>query len=82
MDLLKFKVTSVNRRTSEDGVPLEVQVTCYGVPPPPRKDDEPNKNPFYGRATNSVLVLQMRDEQVQELGLKEGVVLQLVKAKE
>lgn len=73
--MLKFKITSINTRTTEDGTPLETQVTCYGIQPEKPKEGEPNKSPFYGRATNSVLVLQMRKEMVDELGFKEGSVL-------
>lgn len=73
--MLKFKITSINRRETEDGTPLEQQVTCYGIPPEKPKEGEPNNSPFYGRATNSVLVLQLRDEFVQANGLKEGMVL-------
>lgn len=78
-DKLKFKVTSINRRQLEDGTPMEQQVTCYGIQPEAPKEGEKNQSPFYGRATNSVLVLQLRDEAVQELGLKEGSVITLVK---
>lgn len=85
--MLKFKITSINRRETEDGTPLEQQVTCYGIQPekPVVKEGEeqkpltPAQQPFYGRATNSVVVLQLRDEFVQAAGLKVNDVLVLVK---
>lgn len=78
-NLLNFTITSVSRRAAPDGTPLEVQVTCYGIQPSKPAEGAKDENPFFGRATNSVLVLQLRKEQVEALGLNEGVVLQIVK---